>query len=587
MDSQTEERPVEGIDAKENRWAAVVAALTVLVTLVPYLIGAVQANGRAFMWLSYNLDDSCVYLSWMRQAANGAWRAQDLFTTASQHGTVLNPLFLVLGKLAGLFHIPLIGMYQASRLGFGLLFLWVVWRLIGMTIRQPFARKLALLAVCFSSGLGWLPFWWSAPPIQTPIDKWQPEAISFLSLYLSPLFCFSLALQVAVIALLLHADRSRKMAPAIAAGVCGFVIGLVHSYDVISLAAVWIAYLAVSSAERAASGAHRFLQAAVAGLITIPAVYYMFQQFKSEAVFHARAQVPTLAPNLVWVVMGYGLTLALALYGGYMVTRKAKTVEAEEAPEWCLDRRASVLLVTWLLANIAVSYAPHLAFQRKMLQGSHIPLALLAGIGAAALARRIPLKVQWMPAVYTACVTLVLAITNIAFVARDLQNFAANTGPTKQQRPYLQPGELDALDWIAAHPPADAAIQPLPWVDKHTNEDGHTIVAAIDSSVACFTPGRIGRHVYCGHWGETPDFGPKLLEMARFAQPRTSDDERRQMLRSWKVRYLVFTQKAEEDPAADELAPMFRGRLAPPDYLTKVYSNNDADVYAVDPSVLK
>ncbi|HZO87128.1 MAG TPA: hypothetical protein VFB38_02225 [Chthonomonadaceae bacterium] len=593
---------------KERAWAWGIAALTMLITMVPYLIGASMAEGRVFMWLGYNLDDSCVYLSWMRQAANGSCRALNLFTTAPQHGMALNPLFLALGRIAGGTGLPLLAVYHGARMLFGLALLALVWELILQTISDARARRLAFLFVCFSSGLGWLPLWWETPPLPTPVDKWQPEAITFLSLYLSPLFAFSMALQVGMVVLLLQGERMGQARYAVAAGLCGFFLGLVHTYDIIPMTAIWFAYLLAqtgiflwrqaapsispgtlpSHSSGSASWGHlrdSWLRGLLAGVILAPAVLYIAYQLHTEAVFRARANVPTLSPALYWVLLGYGLTLILALAGidALYQSEKASSSDPVHA-RWTTDGKAACLLIVWAIVNIAVSYLPHTAFQRKMLQGAHFPIALLAGIGAAWLLRR------WRPsltepgfALAATLLTALLCITNVRFLMREVNNFAINRSQTMIQRPYLQPGEIAALEWVAAHTPADAAIQPLFWV---ASADHHLYVP--DTSLACFTPGLIGRKVYCGHWGETPEFGKKLAELARFGLPRTTDAERLALLRKMKVRYLVFSQKAPSDTAADILMPMFRGLAPLPPYLTHVYPdpnrgeiNAEADVYEV------
>jgi len=105
----------------------------------------------------------------------------------------------------------------------------------------------------------------------------------------------------------------------------------------------------------------------------------------------------------------------------------------------------------------------------------------------------------------------------------------------------------------------------------------------------CFAPGMIDREVYCGHWGETPDYNSKLAELNIFesASPRMTDDQRAEFLRSTKVRYLVFSQKRASDDSpesaddANSLLPVFRGKQPPPGYLRLRYSNDDADVYEV------
>jgi hypothetical protein len=576
----------------DRKWALWIGLAVIALTIIPYLIGLSMANGRPFMWLGYNLDDSCVYLSWMWQARAGSFRQLNLFTTEPQHGMALNPLFLLLGNIARFTGLPLIAVYQISRPVLGLLLLALVWRLIEQMTADRNARKLAFLFVCFSAGLGWLPLWWDGGGSFNPVDKWQPEAITFLSLYLSPLFCASMALQVAIILLLFQADRTQQLRPALLAGACGFALGLIHTYDVLSLAAVWLTYLLINTLRPLKNGpptAILWRNGLVAGAITLPAVWYIYRQLATETVFKARAAVPTMSPDIRSVLLGYGVTLLLALLAIY---RMAKTNQAPETgdasspePGSPANAAAARLLICWAVANLAVSYLPT-TFQRKLLQGEHFPVAILAGLGAAWLFSRFDLK-SWRFWGATALLTLFLSLTNVRFVLRDIDNYAANRAQTGQQRTYLKPGEIEALNWITVHVPRNVAIQPLPYV-YHTPPDanGRRGIATTDMSVACFTPGLTGHHVYCGHWGETPDYsepnGGKLSELSHFATPRTTDEQRIALLKKMNVGYLIFSQKDPNDDSADELAPMFRERVALPDYLKRVHSNDDADVYQVD-----
>ncbi len=577
------ESPSESTQEKSSyRWPVVISAFTMLLTLIPYLIGQSFADTRKFMWLSYNLDDSCVYLSWMRQAADGSWKALNLFTTDSQKGMLINPLFLLLGKFAALTHIPLIGVYHGSRILFGFVLLLSVWSLLSAVIQDDRTRKLAFLFVCFSSGLGWIPSLWEIPAIQAPIDTWQPEAITFLSLYLSPLFAFSLALQVNILRLLLEADRTHSYRPAVAAGMFGSLLGLTHSYDILSLFAVrgcYILFQFISQKDKKAvlSSLYRGI---VFGLLTLPSVLYMYLQFQNDPVFRARANVPTLAPHITWVLLGYGVTMILAITVVVLVSRKRAGDNIEEIT--LTTKNSFKFLCIWMVVNILVSYLPHAAFQRKLMQGAHFPVAILAGVGASLLFNRIKAlssaRMFWIAA---SVLTLFLSITNFRFVLRDIQNYVSNRSQTLQQRPYLLPGEIEALDWIHDNTPANTAIQPMPYMTKVEVEPGKFISYASDFSIACFTPGLIHRAVYCGHWGETPDYRVKRKEISSIGSARMSDFDRLELLKKMKVKYLVFSQKSASDESADDLMPLFRGRLPLPSYLKLIHSNTDADVYEI------
>ncbi|MCW3051638.1 MAG: hypothetical protein JWN14_808, partial [Chthonomonadales bacterium] len=521
----------------------------------------------------------------------GSYRALNMFTTDPQHGMALNPLFLVLGKIAGATHLPLIAVYHGSRLLFGLILLRLVWHFITLSVAEARARIVALVFVCFASGLGWLPNWWSDFPIQTPVDKWQPEAITYLSLYLSPLFCFAMALQVGIVSLLFTGARTGKMRYAVGAGLCGLVLGFVHTYDIASLAAVWLVYLFLLTVlPRQAENLKRsalWLQALVAGAITAPSMLYIYHELTSEAVFRARAAVKTESPSPIWMILGYGLTGLFALAAAaVLLKRKQKDTTEDSQPHavpWTTGRDASLLLIVWAVVNFWIAYLPT-SIQRKLLQGDHFPIAILAGIGVMWMLLRVKPNVKpWQVAFKIATITLLLCLTNVFFVLRDIENYQNNLAQTRLQRTYLQPGEIEALEWIRHHSKESDAIQPLPWV-VHA---GTGKIAPSDESVACFAPYLINRRVYCGHWGETPDFLMKLPELCSFEMVRTPDTVRKALLLKMKVRYLLFSQKAARDASsdatmfADSALAVFRGHAPLPPYLTLVHSNDDADVYEV------
>src|ERR1051326_3181634 len=82
----------------------------------PYLLVlALAPPGRRFVGLIYNPDDPFVYLSWMRQAADGHWLLHNLFTLEPQRGLSFHLLLLVLGKIAAITGLPLIVIYHLCR----------------------------------------------------------------------------------------------------------------------------------------------------------------------------------------------------------------------------------------------------------------------------------------------------------------------------------------------------------------------------------------------------------------------------------------------------------------------------------------
>ncbi len=572
-----------------RKFALPIICLALILSSIPYLIGFLQSHGRHYMWLGYNLDDACVYLSWMRQAMHGSLAQHNLFTTDSQPAMLANPLFYTLGVIAGITHLQPITMFHFSRLVFGAIMLYTSWRLICELIADTAARKWAFLLLCFGAGLGWLPGLWPATGasiFSTPVDTWQPEAITFLSLYLSPLFMFSMWLQAAVILQLIRSHRQKCMKCAVYAGLGGALIGLAHTYDIVGIALTWAAYLVVSAVTNRRTDFGDIVRAAVAGIITLPGVAVIAWELHTNKVFHDRAAVATLSASPMWVILGYGVLFLLALIPVILCARDyycgANT--ASEGPSLQAtvgtSKQSIVFLACWVMMQMAAAYIP-VAFQRKMLQGEHMPMAILAGLGAAWLFWRMRKSTPQFRAVCQTALLVVCTLTNVRFLLRDVKDASADLVQTGQQRPYLTSGELAAMRWIKQNTPQNAAIQPLPWVRLITTPYGDQKLAPTDMSDACFLPGITGRHVYCGHWGETPNYGGKLARIVRFALPTTTDEQRLKMLQRMRVQYLIFSQKDPGDTSAPQLAPMFCGLIPLPSYLQRVYSNPDADVYKV------
>jgi hypothetical protein len=577
MASANEQPVAPRTPATGNRWALGVSLAAMAVTCLPYLFGMMLTGAHQalawFSWLGYNLDDSCVYLSWMRQVADGSPFQRNLFTVEPQAGHQFNVLFLALGLIARFTGAPLLLIYHGARIVAGLAFLRALWWLLGMVTPKLPARKVCFLTVLVSAGVGWLPGQWRASGINSPADVWQPEAITWLCLYLSPLFLVSLLLMVGVLGWLLRASRTGSRKAALLAGGCGLLLGNIHTYDVITLIVVWVAWLGVTALLQRRLDVRAWLLSLGAGALTGISSAHMLWIVRTEAVFAKRVAVATLSPSPMLYVLGYGLLLPLALGGLYLALRRDGD-ERPDAPGALPARTAALFLFTWAAANLVAAYLP-VPFQRKMLMGAHLPIACLAGLCLASAAERVPVRGRvWAVAAALA----LLGATNVRFMLRDTGNFSQNRGQSRIQRPYMHAGEVSALLWLREHTRAGEAVQPLPWVAI----SGQGKAAFVDTTAACFAPGLTGRAVHAGHWGETPDFGATMGRWVRFQMPGTPDAERRELLRASGVRYLLFSQ-LRSWTAAPATRDAIRSVLTSAPYLRlqEGASSDDAEVYEV------
>lgn len=543
----------------ERRVAFYVIAAALFFSTLPYLLGyALSRPDYQFVGQAYNIDDYCVYLSWTRQAADGHFYARDLFTTEPQKNVEFNALFLLLGLVVRISHLPISIVLQAARILAGGLLLALIYRFYrNCAIGSPAARLTALGLASFGAGLGWLywPAWADKNVGRLPVDVWQPEAFTFLSVYYSALFAVSTVLILVALYSALRGEQTGRARYGVYAGLCGLVLGNIHSYDIIHIMAAWGLFLVLKTIIERRFAPRNWGRAVLAGAITLPSVAYQFWVFRADPAFHARAEVPTLSPEFIYYILGYGLTIVLAAVAVALLIAGKRTKLIEQFS----DRTAALFVGSWSVGVFVLIYVWHVAFQRKMLMGEDIPLCLLAGAAAAFLTQNWP--VRWRVAALAALVAISFP-TNALFIYRDYMHLVEDRSETSLS-PYLTGYDLDALGWIRANSAPSDAVLGFP-------------------ELMAFVPGYCDRSVYLGHWSETPKFGEKVQGFVRFAQAGASDADRIAFLRETGCAYLVYPNdvSAMSAGAAGPLAfADFAG--SPPPYLAPVHRNKMYTIFAI------
>jgi len=486
--------------------AALIAA-TLLLTSLSYMIGyAGTPPGTRFIGTAYNIDDFCNYLSWLRQNADGYFFYHNLFTTDPQKNLEFNVFFYLLGRLMHYAHLPPQAVWQIARVGGGAALLGLIWRIYRHCLpgdENRAARLTAFGFVCLSSGFGWVQWarWQDKSSSGSPIDAWQPEAYTFLSLDTSALFAVSTLLILATLYALLRGEETGRWRYPVLAGVCGAILGNMHSYDVLHLACAWGLFLVVWTVLRRGRGVGMsWLRGIVALALTVPTTLYQLYIFNAEATFHKRANVPTLSPAFWHYVLGYGIVFLLALVA--LVRLPQNWGRGGRTGDMSTPPRPLLFAVCWAVGGFAAAYLPF-AFQRKMLMGEHIPLCLLAGVGASYLVRRWATRPQRQAATL-ALLVLATFPSNALFLRRDIRHLMSDHSETGLS-PFLPNTLYDAYGWVRRNlSPRQDAVLGLP---NHCAP----------------LPGATDRVVWCGHWAETPSYGLKIEAIARFAEVAIPD----------------------------------------------------------------
>lgn len=563
----------------ESRIVLALILATLFLANLPALLGYfITPDGVRFIGAAYNIDDYCNYLSWVRQCMDGHFFLRSLFTTEPQKALEFNIFFWLLGRLAHATHLsPQVVLLAARVLG-GAGLLALIYRFYRFCLpHDPPARLTAFGFACLSSGFGWLTwnFWRDKNFPGAPVDAWQPEAYTFLTLNTSALMTVSTLLIVGALYALALGERTGKWRYSVIAGVCGAILGNMHSYDVLHLSGAWGLYLVVTTLlKRGRHVAQSWWRALVALGLTLPTTIYEYLVFRNEAVFRDRANVRTLSPEIWHYALGYGLVFLFALCAAWLIIRRTARLArgAEVPPDLTaqVGEPASAITPTlgiapllfplvWAVAGLLVIYLP-VAFQRKMIMGEHIPLCLLAGVGAAWCATQFSARRR--PIILALCV-LASIPSNLLFLSRDMAHLVSNRSETLQT-PYISDTLVDSFQWIAAHTPPNAAVVGSP-------------------QLCCYLPGYADRAVWAGHWAETPDYADKVGEYARMMDAETPSATRRAFLQSTGAEYLLYQNDVSQGYVSKESVPHSFADLVhqTPPYLKPVYANKDFTLFQI------
>ena len=490
----------------ERNWVFIWAAAIALLSSLPYLWGLYLApKGYHFLGLTHNIDDGAVYLSWMRQAADGHFFIRNLFTSEPQVARAFNVLFLVMGNFARVTHLPLILVFHLFRIGFGILLIWSIWRFSKLFLADSNQRRLLIPLVGLSAGIGWL-----IPGAQAPtgsVDVWQPEAITFLSIYLNPLFLAGLVLMIWSFYFLLRMQRTGRVGDTVIAGTMLLLLGNIHTYDVITVGCVWAVYVVVICITEHKIKMKTITLSLLTAIIALPSVAYQYYIYKIDPVYAARVNSPTPSPEIWSFFTGYGLVLIGALTAVIILARVGQFK--------IQNSKFKIFLVVWAVLGFILPYIP-VGQQRKLVMGLHIPLCILCSIALCCLMERIPQSFRRSALLV---LILVMAISNINFVAQDMKLLTQGRTVT-HYAPFISDSDLAAMRWLMEHTKVSDTIFAPP-------------------TFALFAPAFTGHQVYYGHWSETPDYAMKLNDWIGFIDPDSTDEFRMMILNAAGAGYVA------------------------------------------------
>ncbi len=561
-----------------------------LLTCVPYLIAATPGYagpGLHFQGFLWGIDDANVYRSYIRQHATGHFFAWDQYTTEPQNPHFVNLLFLAMGLVCRLTGLSSVLVYHLFRVVGGVILLYLVYLLAAEVGLGRRGQWLTFLLASFSSGLGWIVYRGVTEGSLTseaanrlaPIDVasgWVavPEAVTFLTLLTNALFVAGVALMLGVVLWGVRAAGQGGWRATLTCGALLFLLGNVHTYDVVVLYAVLGLFFLARAATRELAWGQATARYAVLLLTGVPTVAWQYYVQSVDPIWAIKYLVPKTSPPVSGYLLGYGLILGAALIGAVLAVRqrpalaelRAGRTRGADVAYPAPPRVATVLVpVIWMLVGFALVYAP-LNFQRKLAEGLHVPLCLLAALALERLGRRLSVST------FRLAVALFLGVTvpsNIYYLVDGLAHARVNNldlAHVFYPPSYLTEDELAGLRWLGEHT---------------TSAD----VVMSSVQIGNYLPTVAPCYVVAGHWDETVRYGRYRSLVSRFYAPSGSPETRRATLRETRAG-LVFYGPQERllqrllhtlEPTGPETADPAAGLPE----LREVFRQGEVAIYAI------
>jgi len=510
-------------DPLPDSWLAPAAAAVLLLAVaVLHLEGFFRAPaGRQWPGFigtytnDYN-NDYYGYLAWIRQARDGFLLFREQFTTEPHGRIFFHPLFWLAGAIPRATGLPLMAGWWIVQALCTLALPLALDRFIAESTSDRAVRWTAFAAAVTGSGIGWM--WGDLDGVaweRRPIDLWMPESGVFQTLTTS-FFPLSAALAIQLMAFvsgirLAHRGWRRD---AITLGLWATALLAVHPYDIASTGGVLAVFMLLFARSRWRS----FL---LAGAIAVPYAAYCLAVVFLDPVFSAHRGALQERPTLLATAAGFGIPLGVAAVAALAPGARALLDEFR-------------FLAVWIVTGLILSQLP-LGFERKLLWGLSVPLALLSASVIVSGLRRLtagsPAQTgrQIRAAGLLAFVSL-CAVGSVVQYHAQLRRMAA-AGPEDA----VLEEDLEACRWL------ESAVAP-----------GEAIVAG--TPIAAMIPGLTGRVVFAGHWAQTIDL-PRKLEFIRLLfspEPRPSLERISGVLARNGVGWAVLARSRAGERAADE-----------------------------------
>lgn len=536
---------LKSITKKEWIFITVIALLMIIITAVPYLYGYfVRGENMVYTGIHHFAPgDTNVYLSMIEQVKQDNNILINMYTSEPQLRLQVKPFWLAVGYMAKILNLSNLMAFHVARSILIFIFVFVIYIFVSYFIKNINYKKIILLILIFSSGLGFLfnPFLYDQNNIyEHPADIWITESNTFNTLFHSPHMIFSMTLIVVIFLMMLLAFKYNHYRYSIAAGFFCLLMLWAHPFNgptIYAVLGLYILLLFLKNKKILWSYVRHF---AILSFIPLPAVLYFYLIQKADWVIRFWNSQNILPSPSVWMyVIGYGFLLILAIIGLWITIRK----KDEE----------KYFLIIWFLTSALLIYFP-IYFQRRLSEGLHIPIAILAGVGAIYIynfSQKKYGKNNYMAIVFMMILIVFLPMTCFQVMGQDF--YLYNKAKDNPYYFYLYQDEVEAMHWLRDN----LEIEEVVFSSKLTGN---------------FIPAYSGRIVWIGHGPQTTDLNYKIAIQDWFWENDDNSTEKYEMLNHYGVDYIFYSGMEKSLGSYDPSTK---------NYLKEVFKNSQVTIYKV------
>ncbi|MCB9455200.1 MAG: hypothetical protein H6671_04345 [Anaerolineaceae bacterium] len=359
------------ITPAEWRWVIVVSSGLALLVFLPFLWVAISGVGTQwqFMGVLNNYRDGATYLAKMFQGTQGSWLVRFLHTPEVQNGAFLQIIYPALGHLARLTRISPIALFHAARVVATLMMYMALYHLGATIWTRIRTRRIFFVLIGVGAGFGWL-FGTLTGDTRFP-DLTIPEMFPLYSSAVNVHFPLTLACLALLASVIVQAFRPGvNMRPNVKNG--GLTAALVSLGIAVLYPQALLPFLAAVGmyvlwhwwiARRFYMDELRW--GLMVALPVLPVmVYYALILTDNPIIVEWSRQNVTPAPPPLYMLVGLGLPLIIALPGLYRAVRR-------------FEPDGDQIMLLWLIAIVILVYFPT-SVQRRFSAGMMIPVAYFA-----------------------------------------------------------------------------------------------------------------------------------------------------------------------------------------------------------------